>query len=61
MVICPVCKGNSIGKVGNNQYYCWNCFLEFSLQKDKIMIYELADDGTLLPYMDEEDDVFGGS
>jgi len=50
LVVCPVCGKNAIGKVGNNQYYCWDCFLEFSIQKSKITVYEVSDDGTLLPY-----------
>lgn len=50
MVVCPVCGRNAIGKVGNNQYYCWDCFLEFSIQKNKITAYEVSDDGSLLPY-----------
>ncbi|SHM83831.1 hypothetical protein SAMN05660826_02115 [Caldanaerovirga acetigignens] len=47
---CPLCGGNSTGKVGNNQYYCWDCYVEFSVNHNKVTIYELADDGTLLPY-----------
>lgn len=62
LILCPICKGSSIGKVGNNQYYCWDCFLEFTLQKNKIIIFEVADDGTLLPYMCKEDTIIcGGS
>jgi hypothetical protein len=50
LVACPLCQKNTVGKVGTNQYYCWECFVEFSIQKDKTMIYELSDDGSLLPY-----------
>ncbi|MGQ0421716.1 hypothetical protein ACT4US_25355, partial [Bacillus sp. HC-Mk] len=24
MFICPNCKGKDIGKIGVNQFYCWN-------------------------------------
>jgi hypothetical protein len=50
LVICPLCQKNTVGKVGSSQYYCWECFVEFLIQKDKIVVYEVCDDGTLLPY-----------
>lgn len=51
MIVCPLCGGNSIGKVGSHQFYCWNCFVEFSIQKDKVAVYEVGDDGSLIPYI----------
>lgn len=60
MTSCPVCGRNSIGKVGNNQYYCWDCFLEFSIQKSKISVYEVADDGSLLPYDSQVSEAING-
>ncbi|MGI5859196.1 MAG: hypothetical protein ACOX8P_07765 [Tepidanaerobacteraceae bacterium] len=50
LVVCPLCQKTTVGKVGSSQYYCWECFVEFLIQKDKIVIYEVCDDGTLLPY-----------
>jgi len=50
LITCPLCKKNTVGKVGSNQYYCLECFVEFLIQKDKTTIYEVSDDGTLLPY-----------
>lgn len=62
MIICPLCGGNSIGKVGNNQFYCWDCFVEFSIQKNKVTVYEVGDDGSLLPYnRDHKQITAGGS
>ena len=46
----PIVPKTTVGKVGSSQYYCWECFVEFLIQKDKIVIYEVCDDGTLLPY-----------
>lgn len=46
---CPLCKGNTVGKVANNQYYCWECFIEFSHTKNSLKIYEVEDDGSLSP------------
>ncbi|MDD3023339.1 MAG: hypothetical protein PHE26_05510 [Syntrophomonadaceae bacterium] len=45
---CPVCGGMQIGRVGSEQYYCWNCFLEFNFSKGGVNIFEVAEDGTLL-------------
>ena len=28
MFSCPNCQSKDIGKIGINQYYCWNCFIE---------------------------------
>lgn len=49
---CPVCAGRVIGKVGVGQYYCWDCCVEFTSQEDKIVIYDLAEDGTLVAWED---------
>ncbi len=41
-----------MGKVGSDQYYCWNCFLEFNYAHGRVNLYEVAEDGSLLA-MDE--------
>ncbi|MDI6812072.1 MAG: hypothetical protein QMC95_08160 [Desulfitobacteriaceae bacterium] len=53
---CPVCGGRTIGKVGVGQYYCWDCCIEFTTQADKVVIYDLAEDGSLVAW---EDPVLG--
>ncbi|HHW61859.1 MAG TPA: hypothetical protein GX404_08130 [Syntrophomonadaceae bacterium] len=45
---CPVCGGLQVGKVGSDQYYCWNCFLEFNYTHGVPNLYELAEDGSLI-------------
>ncbi|ABZ84426.1 conserved hypothetical protein [Heliomicrobium modesticaldum Ice1] len=42
---CPVCGGKQVGKVGVNQFYCWNCFIEFNERNE---IFEVAEDGSLM-------------
>ncbi|MTV49734.1 hypothetical protein GJ688_12200 [Heliobacillus mobilis] len=42
---CPVCGGKQVGKVGVNQYYCWNCFIEYNERNE---VFEVAEDGTLM-------------
>lgn len=45
---CPACGGLQVGKVGSDQYYCWNCFMEFSFSRGMFNLYEVAEDGTLI-------------
>ncbi|HBI03236.1 MAG TPA: hypothetical protein DDY49_04295 [Paenibacillaceae bacterium] len=48
MFTCPNCHGKNIGKIGTNQYYCWNCFVEFVATGEKISsVYQVEEDGTL--------------
>ncbi|MDR3271494.1 MAG: hypothetical protein LBT32_08330 [Peptococcaceae bacterium] len=47
---CPVCNGRTIGKVGIEQYYCWDCCVEFSCSSDKVVIYDLEEDGSLIAW-----------
>jgi len=47
---CPVCGGRAIGKVGVEHYYCWDCCVEFTSTTDKVVIYDLAEDGTLVAW-----------
>lgn len=48
IVKCPVCGGLQVGKVGSNQYYCWNCYLEFNFNRGRVNLYEVEEDGSLL-------------
>jgi len=45
---CPSCTSRDVGKIGANQYYCWNCFAEFNVSGDEVRIYEVAEDGSLI-------------
>ena len=47
---CPVCGGKAIGKVGMDQYYSWDCCVEFRHIKEGVQIYELAEDGSLTAF-----------
>ncbi|HUX46695.1 MAG TPA: hypothetical protein VMV58_01655 [Desulfosporosinus sp.] len=49
---CPVCSGRAIGKVGVEQFYCWDCCVEFTTQTNKVVIYDLAEDGSLVAWVD---------
>lgn len=54
-MLCPLCKQKFVGKIGNNQFYCRECFVEFRINNDEITIYEVYDDGSLLPYADQNE------
>lgn len=56
MMNCPVCGGRALGKVGVEQFYCWDCCVEFTTQTDKIVIYDLAEDGSLVAWNDQSQD-----
>ncbi|RYL91531.1 hypothetical protein EWI07_10485 [Sporolactobacillus sp. THM7-4] len=44
---CPNCSGKNIGKIGASQYYCWNCFIELSLENGRLSLSQVEEDGTL--------------
>lgn len=45
---CPNCTSRSIGRVGAEQYYCWDCCVEFSLARGGLRVYHLDADGELV-------------
>lgn len=44
---CPVCGRRMIGKVGSDQYYCWECCVEFSVSGQSVQVFAVELDGTL--------------
>ncbi|MCA0986163.1 hypothetical protein [Guptibacillus algicola] len=44
---CPNCKSKNIGKIGANQFYCWNCFVEMSVVKGMLSLHQVEEDGSL--------------
>ncbi|HHW91410.1 MAG TPA: hypothetical protein GX735_01775 [Firmicutes bacterium] len=51
---CPVCGGRDVGKVGAKQYYCRECCVEFVVRRDRIQVYQVEDDGTLVEVAEVE-------
>ena len=40
------------GKVGTNQYYCWQCLMEFKTnEKQQDRMYYVEADGSLIPVL----------
>ena len=52
MTTCPVCGQRGIGKVGADQYYCWDCCVEFTVRNQDVRIFNVESDGTLTLYDD---------
>lgn len=53
---CPVCASIDTGKVGTDQYYCWNCLLEFSRNGEHgFTAYYVDEEGTLVALGGETD------
>ncbi|MGV3488132.1 MAG: hypothetical protein ACO1OC_06050 [Tuberibacillus sp.] len=44
---CPNCKSKNLGKIGVNQFYCWDCFIELTLQKGRLSLSQVEEDGSL--------------
>jgi len=44
---CPSCGSKATGKIGVDQFYCWDCFMEFNQEGE---IFEVAEDGSLVAY-----------
>ena len=51
MLTCPVCHGRTTGKIGPEQYFCWNCLIEFD---DQQRAYQVDEDGNLVQYRQEQ-------
>ncbi|HBK86608.1 MAG TPA: hypothetical protein DDZ53_11320 [Firmicutes bacterium] len=50
MWFCPNCNSRAVGKVGQEHYYCSDCCVEFARRKDGVVLFEVADDGTLVAF-----------
>lgn len=52
---CPNCQSRDIGKIGSHQYYCWNCFIELSVNSSKkVQVYEVQEDGSLSAFQPQQ-------
>lgn len=47
MLSCPNCHSRDIGRVAANQYYCWNCFIEMTVEGDRLLVHQVEEDGSL--------------
>ena len=47
-VNCPVCHSRLVGRLGNSQYYCWDCCVQFSRTGRGLQTYHIDEDGSLV-------------
>lgn len=47
-VTCPVCHSRVIGRLGNSQYYCWDCCVQFSRTDRGVQTFRIDEDGSLV-------------
>ncbi len=47
---CPVCGSRVLGRIGLDQYFCWDCCAQFNYAGSHFRAWEIADDGTLVPH-----------
>lgn len=52
-MICPVCGGKSTGKVGIDQFFCWDCCIEYRKTPKDITVFDVAEDGSLVAWEEE--------
>lgn len=41
---CPVCQSREVGIIGDDQYFCWNCQVEFNKAAE---VYSITEEGNL--------------
>ena len=49
-----MCNSRALGRVGVEQYYCWDCCIEFVQSKKGVELFEVLDDGSLETISDFE-------
>lgn len=45
MDTCPLCNKRDTGKIGNDQYFCSNCCVEYDSKNN---VFGIEEDGTLV-------------
>ena len=48
LVHCPYCRSTTVGRVGSSQYYCWNCYYEFTVEAQGVRCFRIVEDGSLI-------------
>jgi len=48
-VKCPACGAREVGNLTPTHHFCWECYVEFTVGDGGIEVYEVEEDGTLVP------------
>jgi len=46
---CPSCGAREVGRLAAAHHYCWRCFVEFTVGETGVEVFEIAEDGSLVP------------
>lgn len=44
---CPNCHSKDLGKIGAQQFYCWNCYIEITVLENELTVHQVEADGSL--------------
>lgn len=44
---CPNCRSKNLGRIGPGQFYCWECFIELTVDGELLQLHQVEEDGTL--------------
>ncbi|MFZ5943343.1 MAG: hypothetical protein ACOYVD_04495 [Bacillota bacterium] len=44
---CPICNSRAVGRVGTDQFYCWDCFVEYNHSGNQLHVFDIGEDGSL--------------
>lgn len=51
---CPNCASRAIGQVGPDQFYCWDCCIEWQTRADGDEMFLIDEEGDLYPFTDSQ-------
>lgn len=55
---CPICGGRATGKVGVDQYFCWDCCVEYRIGKEGVQLFEIDEDGSLVAFDPDNENLY---
>ena len=59
-ITCPACHSRLVGRLGNSQYYCWDCCVQFNRTDRGVQTFHIDEDGTLVAGAGGEEGPHGG-
>ncbi|MBE3590327.1 MAG: hypothetical protein IMW98_05845 [Firmicutes bacterium] len=46
---CPRCGGRRTGRIAAEQFFCWDCCVEFGWHGGRLAVYSVDEEGELVP------------
>lgn len=54
-MVCPSCGSRATGQVGPDQFYCWDCCIEWQPTPAGSQRFLIGEEGDLIPVLDPEE------